>query len=352
MLPSRLQVDDILQRRRPVTSRTAENLFWLGRYTERTEQLVRLARVVLGLNDADTDAGEAVLATVTRLAVRKGLAPEGVPTLLQSPAVFERAVLGALGDTSGTQGACSVAFNLQALAQASQALRERLSAEQWQLIRSMGEDFAAALVVAEAPAGEPAMPARAQALAALDALALQLAAVTGAQTDRMTRDHGWRFLTIGRLLDRLIGVSVRFEEFLVEGALRSVAGIELLLELFDSAITFRARYQRHEDLLAIADLLVLDDSNPRAYAGVLRRLRTELGKLPGGAEGAAPLLALLPDAGAGLSAEDLRGLDDAAIAERLLTMSHELAGAAMRVADAIGERYFALATEDQRMQAV
>jgi uncharacterized alpha-E superfamily protein len=196
------------------------------------------------------------------------------------------------------------------------------------------------------------MPARAQALAALDALALQLAAVTGAQTDRMTRDHGWRFLTIGRLLDRLIGVSVRFEEFLVEGALRSVAGIELLLELFDSAITFRARYQRHEDLLAIADLLVLDDSNPRAYAGVLRRLRTELGKLPGGAEGAAPLLALLPDAGAGLSAEDLRGLDDAAIAERLLTMSHELAGAAMRVADAIGERYFALATEDQRMQAV
>jgi uncharacterized circularly permuted ATP-grasp superfamily protein/uncharacterized alpha-E superfamily protein len=352
MLPSRLQVDDILQRRRPVTSRTAENLFWLGRYTERTEQLVRLARVVLGLNDADTDAGEAVLATVTRLAVRKGLAPEGVPTLLQSPAVFERAVLGALGDTSGTQGACSVAFNLQALAQASQALRERLSAEQWQLIRSMGEDFSAALAVADAPAGEPAMPARAQAQAALDALALQLAAVTGAQTDRMTRDHGWRFLTIGRLLDRLVGVSVRFEEFLVEGALHSVAGIELLLELFDSAITFRARYQRHEDLLAIADLLVLDDSNPRAYAGVLRRLRTELGKLPGGAEGAAPLLALLPDAGAGLSAEDLRGLDDTAIAKRLLTMSRDLADAAMHVADAIGERYFSLATDDQRMQTV
>jgi uncharacterized circularly permuted ATP-grasp superfamily protein/uncharacterized alpha-E superfamily protein len=352
MLPSRLQVDDILLRRRPVTSRTAENLFWLGRYTERTEQLVRLARVVLGLTDADTDAGGAVLATVTRLAVRKGLAPEGVPTLLQSPAVFERAVLSALGDGSGSLGACSVAFNLQALAQASQALRERLSAEQWQLIRSMGEDFSAALALADATAGEPSVPSRAQAVVALDALALQLAAVTGAQTDRMTRDHGWRFLTIGRLLDRLIGVSVRFEEFLVDGALRSVAGIELLLELFDSAITFRARYQRHEDLLAIADLLVLDDSNPRAYAGVLRRLRTELGKLPGGAEAAAPLLALLPQTGAGLTAEDLRGLDDAAIGERLLHLSRQLASAAMRVADAIGERYFALATEDQRMQTV
>lgn len=101
MLPSRLQVEDILGRRRPVTSRTAENLFWLGRYTERTEQLVRLARVVLDLIDADSDAGEPVLATLTALAVRKGLVPEGVPSLLQSPAVFERALLSAIGQPQG-----------------------------------------------------------------------------------------------------------------------------------------------------------------------------------------------------------------------------------------------------------
>lgn len=350
MLPSRLQVDDILVRRRPVSSRTAENLFWLGRYTERTEQLVRLARVLLGLNDADSDVAEPALATMTALAVRKGLAPQGVPALQQSPAVFERALLAALGDAAGEQGTSSVAFNLQALARASQALRERLSTEQWQLIRSMGEDFAAAL--GAAPESVAALPTREQALSALDALAQQLAAVTGAQNDRMTRDHGWRFLTIGRLLDRLIGVGVRMEAFLADGALRSVAGIELLLELFDSAITFRARYQRHEDLLAVADLLVLDDSNPRAYAGVLRRLRTELGKLPGGEEAAAPLLALLPAQGAGLSPQDLRGLDDAAIAARLLELSRELVAASMQLADAIGERYFALATEDQRLQAV
>ncbi|RVT50136.1 circularly permuted type 2 ATP-grasp protein [Rubrivivax albus] len=346
MLPSRLQVEDILGRRRPVTSRTAENLFWLGRYTERTEQLVRLARVVLDLIDADSDAGEPVLATLTALAVRKGLVPEGVPSLLQSPAVFERALLSAIGQPQGG-GAWSVAFNLQALAQASQALRERLSAEQWSLIRRMGEDFAAAL---ELPGST--VPDRTQAGEALERLALQLGAVTGAQTDRMTRDHGWRFLTIGRLLDRLIGVAVRFEAFLAGGALASVAGIDLLLELFDSAITFRARYQRHEDLLAVADLLVMDDTNPRAYAGVLRRLRTELRKLPGGEAGAEPLLALLPTAGAGLTPDELRGLDDAAIAARLLTLSRDLARAGERLADAIGERYFALATEDQRMQAV
>jgi uncharacterized alpha-E superfamily protein len=345
MLPTRLQVDDILARRRPVTSRTGENLFWLGRYTERTEQLVRLARVTLELIDADTDADAAVLQAVSALAVRKGLAPHGVPTLLQSPAVFERAVLAALGET---RNAWSVAFNLQALANASMALRERLSSEQWGLIRQMGENFGAA-VATRAPG---VLPTLSQVLPALDRLAVQLAAVTGAQTDRMTRDHGWRLLTVGRLIDRLIGVTARFEEFLAARALGSAAGIDLLLELFDSAITFRARYQRHEDLLALADLLVLDDTNPRAYAGVLRRLRTELRKLPGGDEAIAPLLALLPGEGAGLLLEELRGATEAQIAARLLQLSRELGTAGARLADAVGERYFALATEEQRMQLV
>ena len=40
---------------------------------------------------------------------------------------------------------------------------------------------------------------------ALDHLAMQMAAVTGAQSDRMTRDAGWRLLTVGRLLERLSG---------------------------------------------------------------------------------------------------------------------------------------------------
>jgi len=342
MLPSRLQVDDIARRQPPVSSRTGENLFWLGRYTERTEQLVRLARLSLNLIDGDNDAGDAVLQAMSRLAVRKGLAPEGVPTLVQAPHLFERAVLGALGDA---EGATSVAYNLRALARASHALRERLSAEQWGLIRRMADGF-----IAEMHPDGPVLPDSAQALLALDRLAVELAAVTGAQTDRMTRDHGWRLLAVGRLLDRLIGVTARFEAFLEGQALSSAAGIEMLLDLFDSAITFRARYQRHEDLLALTDLLVLDDSNPRAYAGVLRRLRTELSKLPGTPAQRQALLAMLPARGAGLSLEELRGVDDAGIAERLLTLSRELGDAGLRLCEQIGEAYFALAGEGRQVQ--
>ena len=163
----------------------------------------------------------------------------------------------------------------------------------------------------------------------------------------MTRDHGWRLLTVGRLLERLIGVTARFEAFLEGGALASAAGIDLLLELFDSAITFRARYQRHEDLLALTDLLVLDSSNPRAYAGVLRRLRTELRqaarrrrkrcsrcwrccrpKAPG---------CRWRSCAAPTTRPSRRGCWRCRASWR---------AAAARLADEIGERYFALASDD------
>ncbi|MCW5610957.1 MAG: circularly permuted type 2 ATP-grasp protein [Rubrivivax sp.] len=337
MLPQRLQVDDILQRRRPVTSRTAENLFWLGRYTERTEQLVRLARATLTLIDADDDAPPPLLQALSALAVRTGLAPAGVPTLAQAPHLFERALLAGLGDAAS---AYSVAFNLAALERSSLALRERLSAEQWGLIRRMGEGFAAALRVPPAAGAAAAVPGLRQVLPALDLLALQLAAMTGAQTDRMNRDHGWRLLTVGRLLERLIGLATRLEAFVRAQALGSAGGVALLLELFDSVITFRARYQRHDDLLALTELLVLDRDNPRAFAGVLRRLRTEIGKLPGGDETRGPLLALLPAEGAGLTLERLRGADEAAIAEAIGALAGELADVSQRLAERVGERFF------------
>jgi uncharacterized circularly permuted ATP-grasp superfamily protein/uncharacterized alpha-E superfamily protein len=352
MLPQRLRVADLASHQRPVSSRTGENLFWLGRYTERTEQLVRLARSTLMLIDADAELPPPLRVALSQLAVRTGLAPQGVPTLSQSPRHFERALLAALTDT---QTATSIAYNLQALERAAMALRERLAPEQWGLVRQMGEGFTSAL---ETLHGELPLPA--QVLPALDRLALQLAAATGAQTDRMTRDHGWRLLTVGRLIERLQGLTMRLQAFLGPagaepplGALAHVAGVELLLEQFDSLITFRARYQRHEDLLALTEVLVLDRANPRAFAGVLRRLRTELSKLPGPAEAHLPLLALLPAEGAGLTLERLRELEDqpvAATAGALRDLAAELLQAAHALADQIGERFFTLARgQDQRI---
>ena len=334
MLPQRLSVEDIAVRARPVASRTGENLFWLGRYAERAEQQVRAARALLNTIDTDSDASAPVLKALTAVAERDGLVPLGVPGLVQAAPLFERVLLQGLGDAAGS----SVASNLAALSRSSQALRERLSSEQWSLIRQMGESFTIAL---EAPPGQP--PTLGQALSALDRLALHLAAITGLQSDRMTRDHGWRLLTVGRLLERLHGLTLRLQCFLQAQALSTAIGIDLLLELFDSTITFRARYQRREDLLALTDLLVLDTTNPRALAGVLRRLRTELRKLPGDAKVTDEFLALLPAEGSGLELDALRDAADADIAEQLLALCAQHGQAAAQLSDRIGERYFTLA---------
>jgi uncharacterized circularly permuted ATP-grasp superfamily protein/uncharacterized alpha-E superfamily protein len=343
MLPTRLSVDDIAARRPPVSSRTAENLFWLGRYTERTEQMVRLARAVLMLIDTDEDAPETLREALSELAVHSGLAPWGAPTLNQAPHLFERALLGALADPAAT----SIAFNLGALERAAQALRERLSTEQWAVVRSMGTHFQA--LQAEVPGK---LPELAQVLAALDLLGVELAAVTGAQSDRMTRDHGWRFMTVGRLLERLIGLSTRLGCFVDSGALGQAAGMELMLELFDSAITFRARYQRHEDLLALTDLLVLDSANPRSLAGVLRRLRTELGKLPGGDDFIDTLLQRLPAEGAGVLLEGLRGATEGQVLKALGEVCAQLQASGAALADDLGHRFFAHAATGDELQRV
>ena len=343
MLPTRLSVDDIAARRPPVSSRTAENLFWLGRYTERTEQMVRLARAVLLLIDTDEDAPETLREALSELAVHSGLAPWGAPTLNQAPHLFERALLGALADPAAT----SIAFNLGALERAAQALRERLSTEQWSVVRSMLTHVQA--LRDEAPAQVPPLS---RVLPALDLLGVQLAAVTGAQTDRMTRDHCWRFMTVGRLLERLIGLSAQLGSFVETGSLEQAAGMELALELFDSAITFRARYQRHEDLLALTDLLVLDSANPRSLAGVLRRLRTELRKLPGGDDFIESLLQRLPAEGAGLSLDDLRGADELQVQRALGAVCEQLQASGAGLADALGHRFFAHARTGDELQHV
>jgi uncharacterized alpha-E superfamily protein len=339
MLPQRLSIDDLAERRAPVASRTGENMFWLGRYTERSEQAVRLARAALALIDGDETVPQPLWAALSALTTFTGLVSAGTPGAERSPAVFERSLLAALHDRAS--GAIGV--NLDAMARAAGALRDRLSPEQWGLVRRMGDEWQAHFDSLGA-----ALPSTAQALPTLQRLALQLAAVTGAQTDRMTRDHGWRLLSVGRLLERLAGMSRAMQELIgvIDGRGGSAVATALLLDLFDSGITFRARYQRHEDLLALVDLLVLDDTNPRSFAGTLRRLRTEIGKLPGPAGWREEMLALCPAQGAGLALEDLRGNSDMATQQRVAALAGQLGASAAQLSDLIGQRYFTHAEVD------
>lgn len=272
MLPTQLTPEDLATRHRPVSSRTGENLYWLGRYTERAENTVRLARLVLEFLNGAENPSPRVLTTVHTLCVENGLINKAVPSPLQSRRLFERALVSALGDaTNGT----SVAFNLRSLQKSASALRERLSREHWELMVTAADDFSARL---QAVSGEDYSAAHAQ--RALEQVGIHLAAITGAQVDRMTRDHGWRLLSIGRQIERLVVLGNALHEGFISNMLLEDAGFNFMLGVFDSTITYRAQFQRRREIAPLLDLLVLDTDNPRSLAWVAKTLSGALNKLP------------------------------------------------------------------------
>ncbi len=280
MLPDRLRVDEVVFRRRIVTSRAAENLFWLGRYTERTEICVRTAQLVLGLLRSSTSVPAPVLDALGRVSVVLGLVPAAVPALSAAPRVFERTLLAGLSDDE----AASVAFDLAGLAGCAAQIRDRLAFEHWHQITATVDRYQAAIAPAIAPVprareAKAAAPSAEEALAAMGTLVAGIGAITGAQTDGMTRDDGWRLLTIGRQIERLVSMSAILHAYFEHRAVLHESGFDQLLALFNSTVTYRARYQGQREIAALVDLLALESANPRSLSCSVSLIAHELGGL-------------------------------------------------------------------------
>jgi uncharacterized alpha-E superfamily protein len=272
LLPGAIRMEELGSQRRTVASRAAENLFWLGRYSERTDSAVRLARLVLAeLNDDEALPAE-LLDAITRLCVASGLVEPQTPTATQSLALFERSLVDGLTSTSRHSG---IAYDLSALERAASQVRDRVAPDHWRLIVAARSEYLASRTE------HPTHGSNADSLRILQKLGDEICAITGAQFDRMTRDDGWRLLNFGRLLERAAAQSKTIEIMIASGALGFAAGFDLLIGLFDSTLTYRSLYQRRLELPAVADLLVLDSANPRSLAYVLGQLRTQWIRLPG-----------------------------------------------------------------------
>ena len=276
------------QQKRIVSSRSAENLFWLGRYTERADNSLRLARLTLRLLQGEQLNSADLLKWLSTAARRHGLVPFDAPDPAQSIRGFERQLIQQLGVGSG---ATSVGYNLRALRLSADQVRERLSLDLRALIERVDEQFTArhALLCADADYAPQ------EALDALNEASGLLTAITGEQTDRMVRDDGWRMLSIGRQIERLHTLAGTLALAMQSGCLRDDGGFEAVLALFDSSITFHFQYQQRRDRIALLDVLIVNRDNPRALGWVLSTLRSRLAKLPRSVQDGNGLLDLLPN---------------------------------------------------------
>jgi uncharacterized circularly permuted ATP-grasp superfamily protein/uncharacterized alpha-E superfamily protein len=347
-----------------IASRAAENLYWFGRYTERLENTTRLARVVLEALSTNDEELASTQEWLSRLSVINGLVTKEVPTIRQSANVFERALIASLSDRSAKLGAYSVAATLSSLQHAAFSVRERLALEQWTLVAASSQTFMAMMAGDTAAHGSDVLPNGAQdataqrvleitmqrapevttqrALRALETLTTQVMAMTGAQTDRMTRDDGWRLLSIGRQVERLATLAEALAEAFETGTLTNDTGFALVLALFDSTITYRSRYLQRRDPKALAELLVLDRDNPRALSWVSHTLQSSVAKLEGSGSSAPALLEgkRLPnrwDSAYLQMALDQYAAGDAAAMVHLM---RKVVNDAAEISDGLSQRYF------------
>ena len=313
--------DSLAIRRNPGTlpSRVADNFFWLGRYLERGEALLGVIRVMLG-NSIDADAGAALAPETVGKLVGEIVAAGAAPR----PAGLRRAELTQFARTAmearegGWQSVAAINAHAQRIAGGS---RDRLSAD---MLRLLDAPFPR----------HPGMLDRA------GSLQRRYAALAGLSAEHMSRTAAWRFLDLGRRVERAAAIARAGRVFGMPGA--SFDDLSTLLDLADSQISYRQRYLTGIARVPVVDLTLLDPGNPRALAFQVEAIVDHLAKLP-----------VLDDDGMAepqqVEAAELRAAVSTAQAA---TLTAETLGAIerrlARLSDAVARRYFLQGAEPLR----
>ncbi len=329
LLPGRITVHDITRSERLVSSRAAEHLFWMGRYAERSENAARLMRAALArLHDDDpmvTGDGSPIIEVLRGHGMLEPI-PENEAEPAWDSRTLAASLVQGLTDARSLQ---SVAFNVDQTVRVAGAVRDRLSADNWRVLNQLRE------VLRHDVARQQGLS---DAQDRLDEVILSLVAVGGLEMAHMTRDDGWRFMSLGRHLERLLYIATTVSALERSALAGHPRLLEWLLDVSDSIITYRARYMGRAEWLPAADLLLFDPRNPRSAVFQLSKLAKHVPLLPSADSlgGLAPVLDRLSrlrtttDATADLFPHDESVADFLAQAEE----------AALQLSDALTLRYF------------
>jgi uncharacterized circularly permuted ATP-grasp superfamily protein/uncharacterized alpha-E superfamily protein len=314
------QRDDVKVRRimGNLPSRAADNLFWLGRYLERAEGTLRLVRsLCTSLMDSDAalhSAGETMV-KLQGLLIEWGAVSDANP-----PQRVSGFVASALHDEDAYG---SVIRLVRSARRAAASMRERLSEDFWKLLQDLERRLSGQgdILLTEA-----------EGLARAEAALQALATLSGLAQENMNRVAGWRFLDMGRRIERGVNTCRIMRQLAGDDA--TPDDLDLLLDLVDSQITYRSRYLVGLALSPVRDLVMLDPFNPRSMAFQVVTLRTHFAALPSLLDDGMPEapLRLLIQLGSRVDTEDAAdlGADTALEFEQML----------MQLSNAVADRYF------------
>ncbi|HWN86932.1 MAG TPA: circularly permuted type 2 ATP-grasp protein, partial [Vicinamibacterales bacterium] len=242
-----------------LSSRMADNLFWLGRYAERLESNARLFRVLLpGLQGEQPQGRHASVDTVLHFLRGLDLLPPEARhgTVARQWWNLQRIVVDKIFDLKHVG---SIGGNLRHVRRLSWEVKERLSPDTWRVLQQLSTTL---------PATPPANHDRRflAALAALDDVVIMLAAFAGLQAENPTRGFGWRFLSLGRRMERALQMIELLRVGVAIAPFPDDAYLEVLLHIADSSTTYRSRYLASIRTRYVLELMLADEGNPRSVA--------------------------------------------------------------------------------------
>lgn len=225
-------------------SRAADNLFWLGRYIERAEGALRILRAWHSRFAETANLKEPLLADVARYLDALDINMEkGVPE--------------------------SLVRNIDGAVYSASNIRDRFSPDGWLALNDLAKTARRFHDVIK-PGDDAAH--------AMTILLRKLAGFAGLVHENMYRFTGWRFLTIGRYLERGMHMTRLLGHMAGKDA--PDGALDMLLEIGDNVMTHRRRYNVATTRLTVTDLLALDPLNPRSILFQLNEIRTEVEQLP------------------------------------------------------------------------
>jgi len=323
LLSSTVGTGDLVGADATLASRAAENLFWLGRYGERCDATARLLRVAIAqlLDDGGSRAGAP---PTYLLAERLGVVDPGRRAPGRSPA---RALRRAAHHPEG-----ALAQRLASLSRVAFSLRDRMSVDHWRTLNRLLAD--------PALQREPALP---MTLVWLDRAVTALMTLSGFVLDGMTRGVGWRFVSIGRRVERLATMCTTLQVATVEGRMHE---LDWLLDLADSSVTYRSRYLAAPEWLPVLDMVVRDEANPRSLAFQAKGLAEFIARLEAThGEFASTILAPAHAALRALPLAELRPES-----AQLANVVRQLRDAAYATSDAVSLKFFSHAIPRSMLQ--
>jgi uncharacterized circularly permuted ATP-grasp superfamily protein/uncharacterized alpha-E superfamily protein len=249
-----------------VPSSVADNVFWLGRYVERAENIARIVRSMI---PRVRRADEAELGCLIRqhscLESRHNKLPKPKnrrPTLRE----LEQELMSVLGNTKRPD---SLASTLAEVSRVGSNVRERLSSDMNYLISQLRDSI-------QLEQGTQFLEYPATLTRCLELLS----AFSGMERENINRGSGWLFMTIGRRLERAIYLTRQLREVATPLREQDWSFLECLLEVADSSVSYRTRYFTTLQPLAVLDLLMADEMNPRSLDFQLRHIADLYEKLP------------------------------------------------------------------------